>query len=117
MAYDIDGTAVGYNTQSYNVGATTWLNSTQLGNLNKDVPVNALSGGKSYYLFFFFPERREISYFYFSGVYVRTVLLLSYRCRGVMIQQMGLTGLGKVLHFLKGHRWWLVQLVRHGGLA
>lgn len=72
MAYDIDGTAVAYNTQSYAAGATTWLSSTQMGNLNKDWPVvTVVSPPYTNYLFlyFFFPERREVSYFYISSNY------------------------------------------------
>lgn len=66
MPYDVDGTAVGYNTtMNYLTPPTGWFSSSDLGIMNDDkndttwVTLGAWNYHQRVY-FFFFPERREI---------------------------------------------------------
>lgn len=70
MAYDIDGTEIGYNQNEagdiaglLNNGVTSWLSSTAKTNLNKESRSQIWGGtyGGAAGFWFFFPELREIT--------------------------------------------------------
>ncbi|KAF5044786.1 hypothetical protein DSECCO2_488060 [anaerobic digester metagenome] len=62
IPYDIDGTVVGYGN---GVIPTSWLNSTQSGNLNNSDTGGVISNSMNFW--FFFPEKREIECAFIAG--------------------------------------------------